>query len=392
MRHGLPALAGGLALIAGSSLAILAGGASAALPRTVSSTSTISSPPTLSSTQLSYLSTAEYGVQKTSKWWSPKYHWYLEELRDPHKYPQASIWDTIPLFEATDEIAIAQPTAAHLSAVNSFATHSEDYWNKHLRPHPGYAPYPGDNSAKQQTWYDDNGWLGLGFLDADVALGSNRYLSQAERAFGFIAAGGWDRKAGGGMWWNTYHPFRSGEALAADTYLAARLYSVTKNRTYLAAAEKYISWAESHLKVWNGIFSKRGKGWVQMPHDGEGTMVSAFVTLGQATGVKSWYTKAESLGLADVKWLGPFNNGPQYEAILVRGMLSLYAYDHNARWYKFAKGQAERITAHARTAPGVYLHNWNGSKKVPGSVANMLRTDAASISVFADLATVVPPK
>jgi hypothetical protein len=381
---------GALALTASCGLVTLAGGASAALPRTVSSSSTRTAlTTTLSSTQLSYLATAEYGVSKTSKWWSPKYHWYLEELRDPHRYPQASIWDTIGLFEATDEIAIADPTKSHLSAVNSFAKHSEDYWNPHLRPHPGYAPYPGDNSPSQKTWFDDNGWLGLGFLDADVALRSNRYLYQAERAFGFIAAEGWD--PAGGVWWNTDHPFRSGEALAADTYLAARLYAVTKNPTYLLWDTTYITWADLHLKVWNGIYSHRGTGWVSMPHDGEGSMVSAFLTLCQATGVNAWCTKAESLGLADMKWLGPFNTGPQYEAILVRGMLSLYAYDHNARWYQFAEAQAQRIVANAHTASGVYLHNWNGSKSIPGSVANMLRTDASSVSVFADLATVAPP-
>lgn len=74
----------------------------------------------------------------------------------------------------------------------------------------------------------------------------------------------------------------------------------------------------------------------------------------------------------------------------MRGLLTLYAHDHNPRWYRFAVAIARLITTHAKTAPGVYLRGWDG-RPVPGSSAGMLRTDAGSISVFADLATVAPP-
>jgi hypothetical protein len=348
----------------------------------------------LTSTQLTYLDLAVNGVNATSRWWvsNSKFHWYVEYLNDGKKYPQASIWDIVPLFEAKDEIALAQPTAKNKASVTAFAIHAQQYWNPDLKPTPGYAPYPGDRAANQITWYDDNGWLGLAFMDADTATSSTRFLGDAKRAFNFINAHGWDASAGGGMWWNTYHPVRSGEALAADTDLAARLYSATGNANYLNAAEKWVGWADANLySRRTGLFSEALPDSVQVPNDGSGALVAAFATLCQTTGNQSWCSEAENLATADVNWLAPFNEGPQYETILIRGLLTLYSYDHRPKWYWFAVAQANRVLLLARTAPATYLRNWNGAASFSGTVPNMLRTDAASVSLFADLSTVAPP-
>jgi hypothetical protein len=63
---------------------------------------------------------------------------------------------------------------------------------------------------------------------------------------------------------------------------------------------------------------------------------------------------------------------------------------HNPRWYRFAVAIAELITKHTKTGPGLYLRGWDG-RPVPSSTPGMLLTDAGSIAVFADLATVAPP-
>jgi hypothetical protein len=131
---------------------------------------------------------------------------------------------------------------------------------------------------------------------------------------------------------------------------------------------------------------------VAMPTDGEGAMLSAMVTLYQTTRDRSWASAAEKFAGNIIKWLEPFDNGPQYDGIMLRGFVALYAQDHNARWYRFVTSMASVIIAAARTAPGVYLKPWDGAPKVPGAVPGMLRTDASSLMVFADLATVKAPK
>ena len=430
--------------------------------------------PALTRAQRRYLAVAQQGVAETSRWWNSRLDWYDAVLNDHARLPLAKLWDTNGLFEALDEVALAQPSSRNLAALRSFANGSERYLNRALRPVPGYSPYPGDRSRKQQTWFDDNGWIGLAFLDAYRATGGSSYLSDAERAFSFIAAGGWDAGPGG-MWWSTSHPWRSGEALAAAADLAARLYRATGKTTYLRSAEKYIGWADRHLLQVHGVylrtadhpypyliepknfdsgshskpaptgtmtpvkvpkgmkipkggslnlagpanvsacpkrrrrckpgavFRQGGAGphgpfraanakptMVAMPHDGEGAMLAAVTTLCEATGRQSWCRAGEKLAAAEIVWLAPFADGPQYDSVLVRGLLTLYAHDHNPRWYRFAVAIARLITRHAQTSPGVYLRGWDG-RAVPSSQPGALLTDAGSIGVFADLATVAPP-
>ena len=410
-----------------------------------------------------YLALAEQGVIKTSMWWDSQLHWYRSYLGDHQDRPLGSIWDTVSTFELLDEVAIAQPSSRNRAAVQSFGDYYEHYWNPNLEPTPGYAPYPGDRGKNQTTWYDDAGWLGLAFLDADKATGTRRYLSDAERAMAFVEAGGWDAKQGGGMWWNTQHRWRSGEALAADSDLAARLYQVTHKAQYLRSANTWVTWANEHLRQTNGVYIRtsttpygsetytgpgprpaipagkqtghlppecrsatsarqcltrlckthkklcRGnvalsvpangdrthnakRTFVAMPTDGEGAMLSAMLTLYQATHRRFWLAEAEKFAGNIIKWLEPFDDGSQYDGIMLRGFVALYAQDHNARWYKFVTSMASVIIKTARTAPGVYLKPWGGGSKVPGAVPGMLRTDASSLMVFADLATVKAPK
>ncbi|MGH2911984.1 MAG: glycoside hydrolase family 76 protein, partial [Solirubrobacteraceae bacterium] len=169
-----------------------------------------------------YLQIAEAGVTRAERLWRDKrLGWYDSRLGGHTRYPLVTIWDAVPLFEAVDAIDIASPTPAHKDAVAAFVRGAERYWDAKLRPTPAFAPYPADR-GQVRTWFDDNGWWGLAFLDAYRATGTARYLRDGERAFAFIAAEGW-RKNGGGLWWNTSHPYLAGEPLAAGSLLGALL-------------------------------------------------------------------------------------------------------------------------------------------------------------------------
>src|ERR1700733_12578647 len=164
----------------------------------------------LSSAQQHYLTLAQTGVARAKQsWWDSRRHWYDARLNDHARYPLATIWDSVPLFESLDAIAIAAPSAANRRALARFATGAERYLNRGLRPLPGYSPYQGDREADTETWFDDNGWWGIAFAEAYRATGTTRYLADAERALRYVASAGWDPN-GGGIWWNTEHPYKSG--------------------------------------------------------------------------------------------------------------------------------------------------------------------------------------
>jgi glycosyl hydrolase family 76 len=342
-----------------------------------------------------YFDLAEAGLAQVSAWWNPKLQWYDEWLDDRSVTPLASLWGTVPLFETLDQLAIAQPTSANIAAVNKFAGQEQRYWDASVTPVPGYAPYPVEAGPTQTTYFDDNGWFGLAFLDAYAATGTLQDLYHAENAFTF-AASGWDPLTGG-VFFHTGATAKSGESLGATTELAARLYQLTKAPAYLTWAQTAIAWAHTNLMNPNGTYANNfyDDGVITeptMPHNAQGAMIDALESLCQSTRLKSWCTQAENLASAALRVFPPLDQGPQYDTIFLRDLLVLYGYDHNPRWYRFVAANAQRVLDNTRNAAGRYLFNWNGSNSIAYGSPGLLRTEAANIDVFAALATVAPPK
>ena len=340
--------------------------------------------------QQQYLRAASVGRVKSRAWWDHKRHWYRERLGDHSKYPLATLWGAFPLFEATNAIAIADPSHAHRQAVRAFAGGARRYWNPHLRPVPGFAPYPGDRNPHGRTWFDDNGWWGIGFYDAYRATRDPRYLGAAHRALNFIDRSGWDRRRGG-LWWDNRHAHKAGETLASATLLAASLYHETHVPRYLGIARKYISWADSNFLGSDGLYNRSEHNTTPMPYV-QGPMFSAFALLCDATHDQSWCTRGEELAERSARRFGRLDMGPQYDAIYIRCLLELYRYGGNARWYRIAAAEAQRAMLNGRNGNGLYLRNWDGgSMRAKGTKLGMLQTHAATTSVIAWMATVAPP-
>lgn len=350
-------------------------------------------PTALSAAQRGYLALAEAGVARAEqRWRNPREHWYDALLHDRARYPLATIWDIAPLFESIDAIAIASPTPAHERAVTSFATGAERYLNRGLRPLPGYSPYPGDREAATETWFDDNGWWGLGFVEAYRATGSRRWLRDAQRAVDYVVAAGWDSE-GGGIWWNTDHPYKAGAALASDTLLATLLYQLTGSSFDLAQARRSLSWANGGgYSATSGLYVDSNLD--EEPVDYiEGPLIYAQATLCRLQGDPAECALAERLKRTAVRRFGQqLDFSPQYDAIYLQWMLALYATDGDASLYRMAAQNAADAQARAANGEGLYLLSWNGEGLPPQDAQpGMLQTQAATTSLFAWLAVYAPP-
>jgi hypothetical protein len=349
--------------------------------------------PALSPAQQQYLTLAETGVARAEqRWRDPRLGWYDSLLNDRAQYPLATIWDIVPLFESIDAIDIADPTPAHRSAVARFAAGAERYLNRGLRPLPGYSPYPNDREADTETWFDDNGWWGLAFVEAYRATGVRRYLTDAERALRYIATEGWDPE-GGGIWWNTDHPYKAGEALAAGTLLATLLYQQTHSSFALGQAEKFVRWANtSGFSTTNGLYAASNINSTPIDYI-EAPLIYAQATLCGLTSTPAYCKRAEALKATALKRFGYLLDfSPQYDAIYLQWMLALYASDGDTTLYGMAAANAHEAQTHALNGEGLYLLSWNGSA-IPTQDAQpgMLQTQAATTSLFAWLAVYKPP-
>jgi hypothetical protein len=355
---------------------------------------------TLSGAQAKFLQLAEQGVDKINQnWWNSRTDWYNDRLAKGQD-GKASIWTTVHLFSTLNGIAEAAPTAANKRALGWFADRSyREYWNpqaghiRHTRRHVGGFDPSTREAANDRAhvYYDDNGWLGLAFLEAYRTTHVKRYLTYADDAFQFIAQTGWADGAGGGVWWDTKHTSRSSEGIASATALGALLYETTGKKPYLNTVRRYISWADAH--IWdakNGLYMRDPgspilMGYVQSP------MMIAFVSLCQTTHDDSMCDKAEELGDDAIRGFSTtLHHGPQYDAVYLHWMLDVYDHDHNARWYELALDNAGRALAHAQNKQGLFLKAWDGGR-APDAPTDSLKIDAATLSVFAWLAAAKPP-
>ena len=340
-----------------------------------------------------YLVLAQAGVGRAEqRWRDHRRGWYDARLGDRDRYPLATIWDIVPLFESLDAIAIAQPTDLNRRAVARFAAGAERYLNRKLRPLPGFSPYPGDRSPDTQTWFDDNGWWGVAFVNAYRATGTARYLTDARRALAYIAAAGWDPRAGG-IWWNTHHPYKAGEALAAGTLLATLIYQQTRSRFDLAEARRLLRWANTTgFSAPDSLYAASSVSSTPIDYI-EAPLIYAQELLCELTATPAECEHAERLKTVALERFGVLLDfSPQYDAIYLQWMLALYSLDHDPALYAIAAQNARDAQTRALNGQGLYLLSWNG-ETLPLNYAapGMLQTQAATTSLFAWLAVYPPP-
>jgi hypothetical protein len=326
---------------------------------------------------LDYLTLAEQGVAQSGSWRSGG--WYCEYLGCTGAYPLLTIWGDVRMFESVDALQLAAPSPARRAEVDRFGRASERYWNPYLN---GYAPYPGDRYRGAEAWFDDNGWLGVAFVQAYRATGERRYLHDAQRAFRFVATQGWD--PGGGMWWNTGHPYHAGEALAADSLLGMLLYGIDREGFQLAQARKFIDWGETRDVGFRGLFMSGGPGSTVIDYV-EAPLIYAQYLLCQATGESGYCAHAAAQARSMTQIYGvEYNFAPLYDSIFMEWMMAYGRAVGDGHWLEVAEVNAAHAVRHAANGRGLWLDSWWGGPIADRQTfPNMFRTMAATTSLFA---------
>ncbi len=271
--------------------------------------------------------------------------------------------------------------------MNTFSSGAERYFNAALKPVGGYGYYPGQTDPREHTFFDDNGWWELAYLDAYRATRSPRDLRDAERAFRFIAVSGWDHRAGG-TWWETLHEHKTSEPLAAEIYAGFALYRATGVRSYLRTAETFLTWADSHS--WNATAHLYGRSSTDptVLDYVEGMMIGAQLELCEIRRSAGPCTKAEQLARASAAAFPRFSDWtPAADVVYLRFLLDLYREDANPVWYRVVDDNARRAARLARSEDGLYFKRWDGGK----FPARLLQPDAATLGLFALVGGTEPP-
>jgi hypothetical protein len=349
-------------------------------------------PAAMAAQRADWLRLAELGLRQAHRhWWNPRLHWFDEQKHPRALRPLVSLWGAVPLFQAYNGVAIADPTPANRHNAEAFAIGAERYLNRSLRPVAGFATYPGLRSP-EKTFFDDNGWWGLSFLDAFRATGNPRFIRDAQRAFRFIATQGWDSR-NGGLWWNTNHTKKAGESFASATLLAALLYERTRDPYYSDEARKFIAWASIHM--WNGkaqLFTRTEDKPTPMPYVQSPVIVASGI-LCNVDGSGPDCERAAQLTRASKAWFPPeADMGPQFDAVYLRWLLEASARWGDRELYAIAYYNAQRALANGRFNTGLFQRAWDGGSITDhDATPGMLRIQGAGVSLLAWIAATPPP-
>ncbi|HZC28928.1 MAG TPA: glycoside hydrolase family 76 protein [Gaiellaceae bacterium] len=337
--------------------------------------------------QDTYFRVADEGIVQTkAAWWNPVADWFSQAPHEPTDGPRdvATLWDVFPLFEAADIVATARPSPARRAMVELIGRGAERYWNPEFKPVGGYWYRP-VRRPNVNVFFDDNGWWALAFFDAFTATHDRRFLTDAIRAWRFIAVAGWATGEGGGIWWDTAHDRKTSEPLAAEILVGAELYRATHRRTYLRESLKLLAWANRHS--WNRerrLYQRNETDPTVMDYV-EGMMIGAHVTLCRALRRNSYCKRAEQLAAAALRAFPPsYHWAVETDAVYYRWLLTLYAVDRNRRWYRAADRWAQKALVNARDDRGLFTRRWDGTTAdvrrllTPGGTLMLLAAVAAA--------------
>ena len=239
------------------------------------------------------------------------------------------------------------------------------------------------------SYYDDQQWWALAWIDAYDLTGNAEYLSMAETIFANVAANGWDTgTCGGGVWWNTAKKQKNIITNELFLEVAAGL----ANRTSGAASAGYLSWAQKEW-AWikssdmidsqnliNGMNSsdpnacpdQSGPTWTYL----QGAILGGLVELYRADQDPTLLPEAEAIAAAAISHLSvngiltePGNlsggDGPQFKGIFMRNLMELYqavpATSTQASQYRsFAEANAQSIWTNDRNSGNDLGGLWQG--------------------------------
>ena len=139
--------------------------------------------------------------------------------------------------------------------VDSMVMAMERYYDTTRVPF-GYQAYP-VQFGKVDRYYDDNGLVGIDYIDSYLVTKNPHYLEKAKQVLTFILSG-WDENFEGAVSWlegvkDQKPACSNGKAMV----LALKLYEATKDEYYLEVGKKFYHWIDKYLKdpergvVWN---------------------------------------------------------------------------------------------------------------------------------------------
>jgi hypothetical protein len=308
------------------------------------------------------------------------------------------LWPFSGMFSATN-VLLKMPAVRkkYLPYLDSLVTGVEAYRDNSRFP-PGYQAYP-VKLEKSDRYYDDNGLVGMDYMEAYFNTRNPIYLQRAEEVFKFILSG-WNADLGGGVTWLVGHKDQKPACSnGTATLVALKIYSGSKNKYYLDWGIKFYNWMMGNLlDSATGVISndKKPDGSVNKTFwtYNTGFMLEASVMLYHFTGDKKYLTAAQSLAASAYRHFGnKTGNGkvsmldmPWFVVVLFRGYEALYEVDGNPDYINVIAQNVNDAWMN-KDRHGLLSKNWYGHNDDPAK-PKWLLDESCMVEFYARLANI----
>lgn len=240
----------------------------------------------------------------------------------------------------------------------------------------GYQAYP-TALDHVDRYYDDNGLVGIDYIEAYKITHTPAYLEKAKQILTFILSG-WDfRYEGGVAWVEGKRDQKPACANGKAVVLCAKLFEATGDVYYLDLCKSFYTWmmkyllAPEHNIIANSWLTKDEGSQQLNPYTyNTGTVIQAAVSLYNATGEQSYLDDATKLckGSADYFFHYtedgiPFTyNIPWFDVVLFRGYQDYYDVTGDSSYADILIKALDYAWDNARDPMGFVCNDWTGRK------------------------------
>jgi predicted alpha-1,6-mannanase (GH76 family) len=313
-----------------------------------------------------------------SAFYMPQRSLYAEQVRNGKKPGPAWTWDASIQLGALCSAARMQPRTyqqqvhAYAVALRSYRTTNHNLPGLDVNP----APKPPDR------YYDDNAWICLSLLEAYQLTHDPGDLALAKDAYHFACSGEDLKTLDGGIYWHEDQTKSKNACSSGPTMLAAlALYDLTKDRQYLATAQRLYDWTRAHLQdedglVYDNIEPATGKiNKVKLTYN-TGTLIRAACHLYRVTNDQAYLDEAKRVAAASEKrFVRPKDGlipGPGKLSVkLFEAYLEMYDTTHDEHWRDVCARCLTALLEH-RSTDGFYPTEWQQPAPAPGSSIRLI--------------------
>lgn len=284
------------------------------------------------------------------------------------------LWPFSGLFASTSVLMqLPGKRAAYQPFMDSMVMAIEKYRDTTRHP-AGYQAYPAF-LEKVDRYYDDNGLVGIDYLQAYQVSARPEYLARAKDAFTFILSG-WSEGLGGGVTWLEGHGDQKPACSnGMATLLALKLYGATGDTSYLNWGKRFYSWMRDNLQDSAGLYvndRRTADGSLNKTYwtYNSGSMLEASVLLYRFSGDTTYLREAQRIAAASHAHFGQkLADGrtsildlPWFVLVLFRGYEALYEEDGNPAYLNTIISNVEYAWQKSRDRYGLVYNNWNALK------------------------------